>query len=50
MHAVEEFYRPDTEVMEDSLLTCALLSQCGAGPVLPCEILSVEHGLDSLSK
>ena len=29
----EEFYRPDTEAMEDQLLTCALLSQYGTGPI-----------------
>ena len=30
----EEFYRPDTEAMEDQLLTCTLLLQCGTGPIL----------------
>ena len=38
------------ETMEEKRLKCALLSQCGTGPTLPCEILSVEHGQDSLSR
>ena len=38
------------EAMEHQLSTCALLSQHGTGPILLCEILNVEHGLDSLSR
>ena len=37
MDAFDEFDRPNTEAMEDLLLTCILLSWRGAGPISLCE-------------